>query len=245
MTLRIVIPARMASVRLPGKPLRDIAGKPMIRHVWERCLEAGAASVVVATDSDAIREAATAFGADVALTRDDHPSGTDRVAEVVATRGWHEDVIVNVQGDEPLMPPEVIVQVAQLLRQTGTADIATLAVPIVDAAEWADPNCVKVVTDAAGFALLFSRAQVPHERNAGHVSGRRHLGLYAYRGASLATLVATPAAPLEQAEALEQLRALWIGQRIVVADACKTPPPGVDTEADLERAARALEDRLT
>ncbi len=247
---RVVIPARYASTRLPGKPLRAIAGRPMIEHVWRRACESGAAEVVVATDDARIEAACRAFGAEVAMTGATHPSGTDRLAEVARTRGWAPaDVVVNVQGDEPLLPSANVAQVAALLADDATADLATLATPIASLHEFLDPNVVKVVADARGRALYFSRAPSPWLRDAapsGLASqtrfdgALRHVGIYAYRSAALLRMAALPPSPLEQAERLEQLRALENGMVVRVAVAVEVPGPGVDTEADLAAAEAAL-----
>jgi len=247
----VVIPARYASERLPGKALADIAGRPMIRHVWERARESGAASVLVATDSRRVLEAARAFGADAMLTREDHASGTDRIAEVAREQGWAADtVVVNLQGDEPLMPPALIARAAALLAEGG-ADIATLAAHLHEADDFHNPNVVKVVTDATGHALYFSRAPIPWPRDAAVAPARvaprhalRHLGLYAYRCGALARLVAAAPAELELTERLEQLRALYLGLRIRVGIAGEVPAPGVDTMADLERVRQILSEQI-
>jgi 3-deoxy-manno-octulosonate cytidylyltransferase (CMP-KDO synthetase) len=245
---RIVIPARFGSQRLAGKPLLDIAGRPMVEHVWQRALESGASEVWIATDDERIATVARAFGANVLLTATTHHSGTDRVAEVAKRLAWPADsVVVNVQGDEPLIPPQNIRQVAALCASATEVAMATLGVPLEDEAELRDPNVVKLVTTATGRALYFSRAPIPYRRDHGPhdhggVSGtlhRRHVGVYAYRVASLRLLAATPICALEDIEKLEQLRALWLGMRIEVADAAVAPPAGVDTLADLERV-RAL-----
>ncbi len=236
----IVIPARLASTRLPDKVLADLAGKPVVQRVWERAIAAGPASVCIATDSDRIASVCEGFGAEVEMTRSDHQSGSDRIAEVAARRGWQRERIVNVQGDEPFIPVASIRQVAGLL--DGDADIATLCVPIDDREQFEDPNCVKVVCDANGFALLFSRAPIPYPREDTGMRAQRHVGIYGYRADSLARMVAEPPCDLELTERLEQLRALWLGMRIRVEVAVEAPPPGIDTEADLaaarERAAR-------
>jgi 3-deoxy-manno-octulosonate cytidylyltransferase (CMP-KDO synthetase) len=244
----VVIPARYAAVRLPGKPLADIAGKPMIRRTWERASASGAASVTVATDHEGVASACRAFGAAVCITSVDHASGTDRIAEVAERMQWADgEIVVNVQGDEPLMPPAIVQQTAQLLAMHTEAAMATLATPIDDVAQYLDPNIVKVVVDAAGAALYFSRAPIPWHRDgapAGLSSqtrwegALRHVGLYAYRVNALSRLAATPPCRLEETERLEQLRALWLGMRIQVELAREVPPPGVDSLADLERINR-------
>jgi 3-deoxy-manno-octulosonate cytidylyltransferase (CMP-KDO synthetase) len=240
-SFRVVIPARHASTRLPGKPLVPIAGEPMIRHVHRLALRSGAREVIVATDDARIRDACAAFGAAVEMTAASHASGTDRIAEVAARRGWAgDDVVVNVQGDEPLLPPALIGQAASLLAASPAAEIATLAAPVASEAEYLDPNVVKVVARPDGMALYFSRAPVPWDRDgaaqaAGHRGARRHLGIYAYRVAALAALAAAPPAALELRERLEQLRAMSLGLGIAVADAVEPPGPGVDTPEDLAR----------
>ena len=250
MSFRVVIPARYASVRLPGKPLRVIAGRAMIEHVHARATLAGASEVIVATDDERIARACRAFGAEVALTDPKHPSGTDRLAEVALARGWAKDaIVVNVQGDEPLIPPRIVAQVASLLAATPGAALATLATPIASLEELLDPNIVKVVTAPGGRALYFSRAPVPWQRDATargeqglgrHALAQRHIGLYAYRVSTLATLAALAPTPLEMAERLEQLRALESGLVIAVATAVEIPGPGVDTEADLRSVERLI-----
>ncbi len=238
---RIAIPARHGSTRFPGKPLAPIAGRPMLEHVWRRASEAGAAEIVVATDDRRVAETAARFGASVCLTRDDHASGTDRLAEVVATRGWPEDaIVVNLQGDEPLMPPALLAQVAADLAARPDAAIATLAVPLGAAADRADPNVVKVVTDRHGCALYFSRAPIPYARDESGAAPRRHLGIYAYRAAFLRRFTGLEPAPLEVAEQLEQLRALWHGERIHVAAAEAVPAAGVDAPEDVARVEAVL-----
>ena len=242
---RIVIPARYASTRLPGKPLADLGGKPMIVRVLERVQVAGAAETLVATDHEGVRDAVQAAGGAVVMTRPDHPSGTDRLAEVAALRGWaDEDVVVNVQGDEPLIDPAVVVAVARALAADAEAAIATAAHAIHDPAEVFSPNVVKVVCDAAGRALYFSRAPIPWARDAWGEGGRdlppalpvlRHVGLYAYRVGFLRRYASLEPSPLEHWEALEQLRALWHGHRIRVLELAQAPAAGVDTPQDLER----------
>jgi 3-deoxy-manno-octulosonate cytidylyltransferase (CMP-KDO synthetase) len=246
----VVIPARYASTRLPGKPLLDIAGMPMIQRVVERACASSAHEVLVATDDARIAAAVhdpRHPGRDIAVMTDpDLPSGTDRIAAVAAARGWSDDtVVVNVQGDEPFLPPSLIDQTADLLALDRTAGIATLAAPIGSLEEFLDPNVVKVVTAQDGTALYFSRAPIPWSRDgapAGLVSQRefsgamRHVGLYAYRVGVLKRITRLPPSWLEQREKLEQLRALEHGLRIAVCRCAESPAPGVDTAADLERA---------
>jgi 3-deoxy-manno-octulosonate cytidylyltransferase (CMP-KDO synthetase) len=246
----VVIPARFASSRLPGKPLQDIAGKPMIRHVWEQACKSAAQQVVVATDDARIVEACQSFGARVLLTRSEHNSGTDRLAEVASQLGLAADaIVVNVQGDEPLIPPAIIDQVAANLAAHPEAAIATLAEPIGEVEALFNPNVVKVCCDSNGLALTFSRAPLPWARDAfaasreqlpAGVPYRRHIGIYAYRAQFLHDFVAWGPCWLEDTECLEQLRALWHGVRIHVADALQTPPAGVDTLEDLQRVRRLL-----
>mgnify|MGYP006423696891 CR=1 FL=1 len=237
---RIAIPARYGASRFPGKPLAGIAGRTMLEHVWSRGCAAGALEVVIATDDERIAETARGFGADVCLTRADHPSGTDRLAQVAAERGWPDDaIVVNLQGDEPLTPPALLRQVAEDLAAYSDAALATLAAPLA-AADRDEPNIVKVVTDRAGYALYFSRAPIPYPRVAESAQPRRHLGLYAYRADFLRRFTALEPAPIERAEQLEQLRALWHGERIHVADAAAVPAAGVDAPADIERVEAAL-----
>ena len=246
----VVIPARFASTRLPGKPLQDIAGKPMIQHVWEQACKSSAQQVVVATDDPRIVAACEAFGAKVLLTRVDHNSGTDRLAEVASQLGLSADaIVVNVQGDEPLIPPVIIDQVAANLAAHPEAGIATLAEPIDEVGALFNPNVVKVSSDINGLALTFSRAPLPWARDAlardrdvlpAGVPYRRHIGIYAYRAGFLHDFVAWGPCQLEDTECLEQLRALWHGVRIHVEDALQSPPAGVDTAEDLERVRRLL-----
>ena len=247
----VVIPSRFASTRLPGKPLLPIAGKPMIQHVWEQACKSSAGRVVVATDDVRIVEACKGFGAEVVLTREDHNSGTDRLAEVAAKLGLESDaIVVNVQGDEPMIPPSVIDQVAANLAAHPEARMATLAEPIKDVQTLFNPNVVKVVSDLDGLALTFSRATLPWARDAfaqnrdvmpEGVPYRRHIGIYAYRSGFLQDFVNWGPCWLENTESLEQLRALWHGVRIHVADALIAPPTGVDTPEDLQRVRRLLE----
>lgn len=246
MSFVVVIPARYASTRLPGKPLADIHGKPMVQHVVEKALQSGADRVIVATDDQRVAQALAATGVEVCMTSADHQSGTERLAEVCRHYGFAADtIIVNVQGDEPLIPPAIIRQVADNLA-AATAPMATLSVPIKDAEEAFNPNAVKVVTDKDGYALYFSRASIPwdrdrfaksHEQIGGHY--QRHIGIYAYRAGFIQRYVDWTPSVLEQVEALEQLRVLWYGEKIHVAQALEAPPVGVDTQADLEKV-RAL-----
>ncbi|WP_312934035.1 3-deoxy-manno-octulosonate cytidylyltransferase [Pseudomonas sp.] len=247
----VVIPARLRSTRLPGKPLLPIAGKPMVQHVWEQARKSGAARVVIATDDMSIFAACQAFGADVVMTRAEHESGTDRLAEVAAALGLATDaIVVNVQGDEPLIPPVIIDQVATNLAAHPEAGIATLAEAIHEPETVFNANAVKVVSDKNGLALSFSRAPLPWARDLfaqqrdqlpEGVPYRRHIGMYAYRVGFLQDFVSWGPCWLEQTEALEQLRALWHGVRIHVADAIEAPAVGVDTLEDLERVRRLLE----
>ena len=250
MSFAVVIPARYGSTRLTGKPLLDIVGKPMVQRVWEQAMKAGASEVVIATDDPRIQEVAEDFGALVCMTRADHPSGTDRLQEVAASLGWDEQqIVVNVQGDEPLIPPALIGQVAGNLAATPHAAIATLSEPVETLEELRNPNAVKVVADTAGMALYFSRATIPWPRDAfaagdaGMPVGAwyRHIGIYAYRVGFLHRYVTWEPAPLEQLEQLEQLRALYNGERIHVAAACEPVPAGVDTQEDLEQVRELLE----
>jgi 3-deoxy-manno-octulosonate cytidylyltransferase (CMP-KDO synthetase) len=241
---RVVIPARYDSSRLPGKALLPLAGKPMLQWVHERARSARAAEVIVATDDERIASAARNFGAEVAMTARTHVSGTDRIAEVAVARGWGDgDIVVNVQGDEPLIPPAVIDQVAQLLAANPRADVATLAARIDQVADFNDPNVVKIACDSAGRALYFSRAPIPWNRDTPTAltpASFRHIGIYAYRVGALRRLASLPASRLEQIEKLEQLRALENGLEIRVALAVERPLADVNTVADLERAERAL-----
>jgi 3-deoxy-manno-octulosonate cytidylyltransferase (CMP-KDO synthetase) len=242
----VVIPARYASTRLPGKPLRPLAGKPMLQHVWERGRESNAASVVIATDDRRIADAAAGFGADVCMTSSAHPSGSDRIAELCRIRKWPgERIIVNLQGDEPTMPPELINQCAGLLDDDG-ADIGTLASPLSAIADLHNPNIVKVLLDAKGNAMIFSRAAIPHARSTDSQglakdTALHHHGIYAYRVNALLRMVAANPPALEVCEQLEQLRALHLGMRIRVGRPKVRPGPGVDTEDDLRIAERQLQ----
>jgi 3-deoxy-manno-octulosonate cytidylyltransferase (CMP-KDO synthetase) len=246
----IIIPARYGSTRFPGKPLALLGGRPMIEHVHRRAQASGASRIIVATDDVRIADACRAFGAEVAMTRGDHPSGTDRLAEVAEREQLAPGtIVVNLQGDEPLMPAAMIRQVAADLAERTQADIATLAVPLYHSAEIFDPNIVKLVRNHQGYALYFSRAPIPWDRD-GFAAGRRdaplragyfrHLGIYAYRVDFLRRYPSMGGVDLETVECLEQLRALWHGARIHVGLAAEAPPPGIDTPEDLERAAVQL-----
>jgi 3-deoxy-manno-octulosonate cytidylyltransferase (CMP-KDO synthetase) len=247
----VVIPARFASQRLPGKPLLEIAGRTMLEHVYRRASESGAETIVVATDDQRICQAVEAFGGNACMTAESHQSGTDRIAEVARHFAWPDDtLVVNLQGDEPLMPPALLEKVATTLRTHADADLATLAVPLSEVDEVFDPNVVKVVIDRMGYALYFSRAPIPWKRDlfahdargdAGWLDGmRRHLGIYAYRAGFLKRYAKLPASPIERMESLEQLRVLWNGGRIAIDTVDAAPPAGVDTEADLVRVNALL-----
>ena len=249
MAFTILIPARYASTRLPGKPLADIAGKPMVVRVAERAMQSDAARVVVATDNAMVREVCERHGVRVCMTREDHPTGTDRLAEAAAILALRDDdIVVNVQGDEPLLDPALMNRMAALLDERRDAAIATACHPIDDPGEAFSPNVVKVVLDAKGYAMYFSRATIPWARDAfahGFAPSRdvlpeglplyRHYGLYAYRTSFLRAYPSLAPAPVERFEALEQLRALWHGYRIVVDVTHGTPAPGIDTPEDLAR----------
>ena len=240
----VVIPARLGSTRLPRKPLADIGGKPMVIWVAERAKQSLAHSVVVATDSPEIQAACDEHRIECLLTSADHPTGTDRIAEVAQLLKLPSNaLVVNVQGDEPLIPPELINQVAHTLAEHTQCAISTVAVPITDVAEINNPNVVKVVLNRSGEALYFSRAAIPFVRDAQNdqkIVHLRHLGIYAYRAEFLQAYTRLEPAPPEQAEALEQLRALWNGYRIAVHTALEAPPAGVDTPEDLERVRQLL-----
>ena len=247
---RVVIPVRYDSKRLPGKPLMDIKGKPMLQHVYERAIESGAVNVVIATDNDKICKVAEGFGANVCITSKEHRSGTDRIAEAVVAMGYEDDdIVVNLQGDEPIIPPQVIHQVAQNLAKYENARVATLYEPIKTIEELFDPDNVKVVIGKRGYALYFSRAPIAWERdnfkindNKGVIKGAhyRHVGLYAYHVKFLQEYMEWEPAPLEEMEHLEQLRVLWNGGRVHVARA-KLPVPGdVNTPEDLEKIRKSM-----
>jgi 3-deoxy-manno-octulosonate cytidylyltransferase (CMP-KDO synthetase) len=249
MAFSILIPARLASTRLPNKPLADIAGLPMVVRVAQRAAEAGAERVVVAADDARIVQACAAHGVQALLTRSDHASGSDRLAEACELLGLDgEQVVVNVQGDEPLIDPQLVRDCAALLQHRSDCVMSTAAHPIDTLADYLDPNIVKVVLDADGLALYFSRAPIPWRRDGSTTNQPalpqdpaplRHVGLYAYRAAFLRRFPALPATALERCEALEQLRVLWHGQRIAVHVSARAPGTGVDTPEDLQRV-RAL-----
>ena len=247
----VVIPARYASTRLPGKPLLDIGGMPMIQHVWRRAVESGAEKTIIATDDPRIASACSGFGARVEMTDSVHASGTERIAEVTDKLSFPDNtIVVNVQGDEPLIPSSLIFQVAENLKTHAAAvDVATLCERIVERESVFDPDVVKVVIDHRGLALYFSRAPIPWDREAfrqprPNVDGTgayfRHIGIYAYRAGYLRTYVSLPPSPLEKIERLEQLRILYHGGRIHVAEALEDPGPGVDSPGDLERVRRLM-----
>lgn len=248
-SFHVVIPARFGASRFPGKALALLAGSSVLEHVWRRARSSGARDVVIATDDERIREVAHGFGAQVIMTATSHRSGTERAAEVAAIQRWSDgELVVNCQGDAPLIPPACIDQVAGLLSAYPSAALATLCVPIENAADYHSPHVVKVVFDRAGRALYFSRAPIPAR---GHATGNgagdagfprshRHLGLYAYRVEALRNLAREPHCNLEEAESLEQLRALWMGLEIRVGLAAGALGPDIDTPEDLERAARHL-----
>jgi 3-deoxy-manno-octulosonate cytidylyltransferase (CMP-KDO synthetase) len=233
MSFSVVIPARYASTRLPGKPLLDISGKPMIQHTWERALLSGATRVVIATDDERILEVANAFGAEALMTSASHQSGSDRICEVVDALGFHDsDCVVNVQADEPLIPSEAIDQVAECLKHNADYGLATLCEPIENEREYIESSSVKVVMDKFGRALYFSRAPIPASVSLPD-GCYRHIGIYAYRVGVLRKFVTWPVAPIEAVERLEQLRALYNGVAIHVSIAPTRIPPGVDTPEDL------------
>jgi 3-deoxy-manno-octulosonate cytidylyltransferase (CMP-KDO synthetase) len=256
MTFTVLVPARMASTRLPDKPLADIGGLPMVVRVARQAMRSGAARVVVAADDPRVLAACQQHGVEAVLTRVDHPSGSDRLAEACTLLGLDgSDIVVNVQGDEPLIDPVLIRQCADLLQTDGEAVVATAAHAIDDVADFANPNVVKVVLDAKFRALYFSRAPMPWWRDASSmgnpalpvagaqdIGALRHIGLYAYRAGYLRGFPALAMAPLEKLESLEQLRVLWHGERIVVHIAPHAPPGGVDTAEDLARVRALLAD---
>ncbi|MFZ7200489.1 3-deoxy-manno-octulosonate cytidylyltransferase [Avibacterium avium] len=252
-TFTVIIPARFASSRLPGKPLADIAGKPMIAHVWQKAQQSGASRVVVATDNQAVAQAVQAFGGEVCMTSEHHNSGTERLAEVVEKLALADDeIVVNIQGDEPLIPPVIVQQVADNLAKNGVK-MATLAVPLNDAEELFNPNVVKAVADQSGNVLYFSRAPIPWNRDqfAGLSDEQktqlvlqsqylRHIGIYAYRAGFIKQYVQWQPSALENIESLEQLRVLWYGEKIHIDLAKEVPAVGVDTPEDLEKVRAIL-----
>ncbi len=250
---KVVIPARYGSTRLPGKPLLDIAGKPMIQHVCEKALQAEAEQVIVATDDERIYTAVNDLGLEAVMTDASHQSGTERIAQVAEIMQWPDDVvIVNLQGDEPLIPPAYIHDVASVLMTQQRADMSTLAARVIDRQEIFNANAVKVVLDAEDYALYFSRAPIPWHRESfpdampdwrHDMPYYRHIGMYAYRVAFLKRYCQWPASPLEKIESLEQLRVLWHGETLKVKVVDKIPEAGVDTEEDLARINRLLGNR--
>jgi 3-deoxy-manno-octulosonate cytidylyltransferase (CMP-KDO synthetase) len=244
----VVIPARFAASRLPGKPLLAIGDRPLIQWVWQRARASGAASVIIATDDARIFDSARGFGADCVMTSAQHASGTDRIAEVARAKGFAaDDIIVNLQGDEPMMPSSVVNEVAQVLSARPQIDIATAVAPIQSLAEFLDPSCVKALRARDGRALYFSRAPVPWPRDrvvggrpSAYAGAWRHIGIYAYRVHSLLQFAAWPPTQLEETERLEQLRALEHGMQIHLVALTETPPAGVDTPEDLERVRAGL-----
>lgn len=250
MPYSIVIPARYAATRLPGKPLREIAGKTLLQHVYECAQRTQARQIIIATDDERIQAVATAFGADVCMTSDQHQSGTQRINEVIQLRNIPDDeIIVNLQGDEPLMPAACIIQVAELLENSPEAQMSTLATPVTDDEEVFNSNAVKVALNKQGHALYFSRASIPWQRgsyehhrveHSEHWSCLRHIGIYGYRATYIKEYVSLPTSPLEVLESLEQLRVLWHGGTIVVGHAAEIPGPGVDTEQDFIKVSLLL-----
>lgn len=245
--MHLVIPARYSSTRLPGKALLDIGGKPLLQWVYEKAGESNAETITIATDDDRIREAAEAFGADVCMTSSAHQSGTDRIAEVVSIRQWEDDaIVVNLQGDEPLMPASLLDQVTKTLDSHDRAVMSTVCHEIDNEKDYNNPNVVKVVVDKEGYALYFSRASIPWHRDAisegaaPDSPGYRHIGLYAYRAGFVKEYAQWSPCKLETVESLEQLRVLWHGRQIAVCRAIEFPGYGVDTQADLERVRDIL-----
>jgi len=256
MKFTIIIPARHGSTRLPAKPLRVVGGKTLVEHVYRCAQQSAAREIIIATDDERIAVVAQGFGANVCMTLQEHATGTDRLAEVVQKQNIpDDDIVVNLQGDEPLMPAEVINQVACNLAQRSSASVATVCTPINTAKELLDPNVVKVVVDENHYAHYFSRAPIPWDRdrfpldNAASISiespYQRHIGLYAYRAGFLTEFVRWPKCSLEVIESLEQLRILWKGHKIHVGQALKTPGPGVDTAGDLAEVAQLLQKKFT
>lgn len=251
-TYHIVIPARFASERLPGKVLLDLSGQSMLQHVWQRAMESSAESVVIATDDERIMAASESFGARAVLTRSDHQSGSDRIAECAEQLDWDDDqLVVNLQGDEPMMPAVCLDQLAALLDERMDCEVASLYWPITEASEVQNPNAVKVVLDVDNTALFFSRSPIPYPRGftdikaamTAGVEWKRHLGLYAYRIKALRAYTAAKPTPLEMTERLEQLRIMEQGGRIAMARACEFIPAGIDTLEDLERVRKIYESK--
>lgn len=250
--MHIIIPARYDSTRLPGKPLQDVCGKPLIQRVYECARQSDAQGIIIATDDERVRDAVMAFGAQVCMTSREHRSGTERIAEAIQKLALSShEIVVNLQGDEPLMPPSLIRLVADTLAAEDNAVVATAMHGITDHATLHDPNVVKVVCDHGGFALYFSRTPIPWsvettkslDQNVNLPRGTfRHIGLYAYRAGFVARYASWPACPLEEAESLEQLRVLWYGGRIVVCETSQAPGPGVDTPEDLERVRKIFQE---
>lgn len=252
MSYIVIIPARYESSRFPGKPLVDIHGKPMVQHVYERSIASGASRTIVATDDERIEAVVKAFAGEVCMTATTHESGTERLAEVIELMDLDDDqIVVNVQGDEPFIPAENIQQVAENLMQNPHAGMATLSVPIDDVGEAFNPNMVKVVTDKNGYALYFSRATIPYDRsrflpawqsqqqvNSIGDYYQRHIGIYAYSTGFIKQYIQMDISPLEKIESLEQLRVLWHGEKIHVEQARVAPPPGIDTPEDLAEALK-------
>ncbi len=243
MRFTVIIPARYSSSRLPGKPLLEINGRPMVAHVWERAQQSGAERVVIATDDQRIEQAVHELGGEVCMTRPDHASGTDRLAEVATQlQLGDEEIVVNLQGDEPQMPAALVRQVAADMDAHPDAAVTTLYQPITDPSDIFNPNAVKVVVDEQGYALYFSRAPIPWNRDtfqnpstAKPTMHHRHIGLYAYRAGFLQRYTSWPPSPIEQLESLEQLRVLWKGEKIHLTEAEEDPGHGIDTVADLDR----------
>lgn len=251
MQFSVIIPARYASSRFPGKPLIEIKGKPMVQHVYERAIESGANNVVIATDDVRIANTVEAFGGKYCMTGEHHESGTERLAEVVELQNMlSHEIVVNVQGDEPFIPAENIQQVAENLHQHQLAEMATLAVKITDVEEAFNPNTVKVVMDKLGYAMYFSRSTVPYDRarflDADSIDEIgdfyfRHIGIYAYRAGFIKQYINMSPSGIEQIESLEQLRVLWHGEKIHVEEARITPPTGIDTPEDLNRLLQTID----
>ncbi|HEC13275.1 MAG TPA: 3-deoxy-manno-octulosonate cytidylyltransferase [Acidiferrobacteraceae bacterium] len=251
MAFIVIIPARYGSTRLAGKALVDICGQPMIQRVYDCAFVGGAGRVIVATDDPRIADTVTGFGGEACMTSDEHPSGTDRIAEVIERLDIDtEEIIVNLQGDEPLMPGSVIEQVVTTLQDTPLASMSTTCHRIEDPEQLSDVNAVKVVVDKSGMALYFSRAPIPWDRNQHDTAqipqqAYRHIGLYAYRAKFVLEMSKWGPCQIEQIERLEQLRVLWHGRKIAVCIACRKPGPGVDTAEDLKKVIRILEEKLT